>query len=65
MACAALQQDATRYFDVQHSAADTLDAIDREELAQNVAAYTLFAYLTAAAEGDFGSAPQTPPPSPW
>jgi hypothetical protein len=65
MGCAALQQDATRYFDVQHSAADTLDAIDREELAQNVAAYTLFAFLAAAAEGDFGSAPQTPPPSPW
>jgi Zn-dependent M28 family amino/carboxypeptidase len=57
MAAVSLHQDATRYFDWHHSANDTLDKIDPEQLRQNVAAYAVVAYLAAQAQGDFGSAP--------
>jgi len=57
MAALSLHQDATRYFDWHHTANDTLDKIDPEQLRQNVAAYTVSAYLAAQADGDFGSAP--------
>ena len=60
MACAGLSQDGTDYFDLHHTPDDTLDKIDPAALAQNVAAYTVFAYLAADAQGDFGSAPKTP-----
>src|SRR5690606_20844586 len=53
-----LGQDGTQYFDLHHNADDTLDKVDRDDLAQNVAAYAVFAYLAAEAEGDFGSAPK-------
>ena len=53
---AALRQDGTDYFDYHHTPDDTLDKIDPQALAQNTAAYTVFAYLAAAAEGGFGSA---------
>jgi carboxypeptidase Q len=59
MACAALSQDASTYFDLHHNADDTLDKIDRADLAQNTAAYVAFTYLAADAKGDFGSAPNT------
>lgn len=55
MAAVSLHQDATRYFDWHHSANDTLDKIDPEQLRQNVAAYAVVAYLAAQADGDFGS----------
>ena len=58
MACASLSQDGTDYFDLHHTPDDTLDKIDPQALAQNVAAYTVFAYLAADAEGHFGSAPK-------
>ena len=58
MACAGLSQDGTDYFDLHHTPDDTLDKIDPKALAQNVAAYTVFAYLAADAVGDFGSAPK-------
>ncbi len=63
MAWAALRQDGTDYFDLHHTPDDTFDKIDPAALAQNVAAYAVFAYLAASAEGDFGSAakPVTPP----
>ena len=35
-----LSQDGMRYFDLHHTANDTLDKIDREALRQNVAAWT-------------------------
>jgi hypothetical protein len=35
-----LNQDGTRYFDLHHTANDTLDKIDIEQLRQNVAAWT-------------------------
>ncbi|MBP6797406.1 MAG: M28 family peptidase [Luteimonas sp.] len=53
-----LGQDGTGYFDLHHNADDTFDKIVPEDVAQNVAAYAVFAYLAADAEGDFGSAPK-------
>ncbi len=63
LAWAWLAQDGTDYFNLHHTADDTLDKIDPQALAQNVAAYTVFAYLAAEADGDFGSEPKqvTPP----
>ena len=57
MAALSLHQDATRYFDWHHTANDTLDKIDPEQLRQNVAVYAVSAYLAAQANGDFGSKP--------
>lgn len=57
MAAVSLHQDATRYFDWHHTANDTLDKIDPEQLRQNVAVYAVVAYLAAQADGTFGSAP--------
>ncbi|WP_374654591.1 M20/M25/M40 family metallo-hydrolase [Phenylobacterium sp.] len=48
-----LQQDAGRYFDLHHSADDTLDKIDPRELAQNVAVWTAFVYAVADSDIDF------------
>ena len=52
MAWASLRQDGTDYFDYHHTPDDTLDKIDPKALAQNVAAYAVFAYL-AASRGRF------------
>ena len=57
-----LGQDGTDYFDLHHTPDDTLDKIDPKVLAQNVAAYAVFAYLAADAVGDFGSAPKQATP---
>ena len=59
MAWAWLGHDGTHYFDLHHNADDTLDKIDPKDLAQNVAAYAVFTYLAAEADGDFGSAPKS------
>ena len=59
-----LGQDGTDYFDLHHNADDTLDKIDPQALAQNVAAYTVFAYLAAEADGDFGSVVNEAAPAP-
>lgn len=40
---AELAQDGTNYFDIHHTAEDTLDKVVPEDLQQNVAAYALFA----------------------
>jgi Zn-dependent M28 family amino/carboxypeptidase len=53
-----LGQDGTDYFDLHHTPDDTLDKVDPAALAQNTAAYAVFAYLAASAEGGFGSAPK-------
>ena len=55
LAWGALRQDGTDYFDYHHTADDTMDKIDPKALAQNVAAYAVFSYLAASADGDFGS----------
>jgi carboxypeptidase Q len=46
--------DATHYFDVHHTANDTLNQVDRNALDQSVAAYAVAAYLSATKQGDFG-----------
>ena len=58
VAWAWLGHDGSDYFDLHHTADDTLDKIDPKVLAQNVAAYAVFAYLAAQADGNFGSAPK-------
>jgi carboxypeptidase Q len=47
-----LQQDGTDYFDYHHTADDTLDKIDAEELKQNIAAWAVVVFLAAE---DLGS----------
>lgn len=46
-------QDASRYFDLHHSADDTLDKIDPKELAQNVAVWAAFLYTVADSDVSF------------
>lgn len=60
MAWAWLGHDGTHYFDLHHNAEDTLDKINPQSLAQNTAAYAVFTWLAAQADGDFGSAPKAP-----
>jgi hypothetical protein len=48
-----LLQDGNRYFDLHHSADDTLDKIDRTQLDQNVAAWVSLVYLAAQSDVDF------------
>lgn len=42
-----LQQDGTRYFDLHHTNNDTLDKIDKAQLRQNVAVWTVVAGILA------------------
>lgn len=53
VAVASLRQDGTVYFDLHHTADDTLDKVDAADLDQNVAAYAVFAYLAAQYDGRF------------
>lgn len=57
LAAVRLSQDGTRYFDYHHTENDTLDKIDPAEMAQNVAAYAVLAWLAAQSPVDFGSGP--------
>jgi Zn-dependent M28 family amino/carboxypeptidase len=59
---ASLNQDATRYFELHHTADDTLDKIDPASLNQNVAAWAAFVYLAADSGTNF-RALANPPPS--
>jgi len=54
---ASFNQDQTRYFDVHHSADDTLVNVDRRDLDQNVAAWALLIYMVADSGIDFRAAP--------
>ena len=49
-----LAQDASKYFDLHHTADDTLDKIEPADLDQVVAATVAFAFGAADAERDFG-----------
>jgi len=60
----ALNQDASGYFDIHHTADDTLDKIDQEQLDQNVAAWAALAWLAADSDVDFRTHAGTPPPQP-
>jgi carboxypeptidase Q len=53
-----LQQDGTRYFDLHHTADDTLDKIDPAQLRQNVLAWTTVLGLVADYTGDLTIAPK-------
>jgi len=59
-----LKQDGTRYFDFHHTADDTFDKIDRDDLSQVVAAFATAAYIAVAADTDFGRLPPAPPKEP-
>jgi carboxypeptidase Q len=47
-----LQQDGTRYFDIHHNATDTIERIDKQQLRQNVVAWTTVLEEVANYEGD-------------
>jgi Zn-dependent M28 family amino/carboxypeptidase len=49
-----LNHDASRYFDLHHTADDTLDKVDPADIRFNVAAYVTFIYWAAESEVDFG-----------
>jgi hypothetical protein len=49
-----LTQDGSRYFDVHHTARDTLAQVDPADLPQNVAAWATVAWLAAQADVSFG-----------
>ena len=48
-----LAQDGRDYFDLHHTPDDTLDKINPEALAQNVAAYAVFLWVAANTDVDF------------
>ena len=50
----ALNQDGTGYFDIHHTANDTLDRIDPKAMSQNVACWAVTAWLAAQAPLSFG-----------
>ncbi len=52
-----LNQDASRYFDIHHSADDTFDKINGENLRQAMAATAVVAYAAADMPGTFGRVP--------
>ena len=54
MAVIDLNQDASRYFDLHHTANDTLDKVNPDHLRQNLAAWVTFLYVTANSVVDFG-----------
>ena len=56
-----LFSDPTHYFDVHHSAADTLEKIDPAALGRNVAAMATMAYVVADRPTRW---PVSPPPPP-
>ena len=48
-----LRQNGRDYFDLHHTPDDTLDKIDPDKLAQNVAAWAAAVYLAAELDVDF------------
>jgi Zn-dependent M28 family amino/carboxypeptidase len=53
MAVVDLKQDGTDYFDLHHTADDTLDKVNPKDLQQNLAAWSIFTYIAAEWPGDF------------
>ena len=47
----------TDYFDLHHTANDTLDKVKATDLDQQAAAYAILAYAAAQSPVDFGRAP--------
>ena len=56
-----VKQDGSRYFDVHHSAADTLDKVKPLDLALSAAAWTALAYALAESDAVLPRS-ETPPP---
>lgn len=52
------KQDAAKYFDVHHTADDTLEHIDPAELRQNVAAWAAALWVISESGGNFRSPPK-------
>ncbi len=52
-----VRQDGTRYFDLHHTANDTIDKIDHDAIAQASAAFATVAYTIADLESDLGRIP--------
>jgi len=48
-----LKQDGTEYFDLHHTADDTLDKVDPDALRQNLAAWVIYAFIAADYPGFF------------
>jgi len=46
-------QDGTHYFDIHHTADDTLDKVNPADLAQNIAVWASFAWIAADSDIDF------------
>jgi carboxypeptidase Q len=55
-----LRHDASTYFDYHHTADDTLDKVDPEDLRQCVAAYVVLAWHVASDDRPLGPAPEPP-----
>jgi carboxypeptidase Q len=62
LATVSVQQDVTHYFDIHHSAADTLDKIDPAWLAQASAAWAWMTWSLADAPGTLSPPAIEPPP---
>lgn len=58
------EQDATNYFDIHHTANDTLDKVRPEDLRQTVSALSVFSYLAANSSAGFGDRLSKRPASP-
>lgn len=58
----ALRQNGLDYFDIHHTADDTLDKVDPQELAQATAAWTAMAYLATQSDLDFRKLAANAPP---
>lgn len=48
-----LMQDGTKYFDLHHTPDDTFDKVSKEEMSQNMAAWSIFTYIAAEWPGRF------------
>jgi carboxypeptidase Q len=53
-----VQQDATSYFDVHHTANDTLERISKDDIDQAAAAYAVAAFKAADSAEGFGRVPE-------
>ncbi len=58
-------QDGTHYFDIHHTANDTIDKIDASAIAQASAAFATVVYTIANLEGDLGRVPDAKRKSRW
>lgn len=57
---ASVRQDVSRYFDWHHSAEDTLDKVDREQLNQAVATWAALLFIVADTDVSFRTPPAKP-----